>query len=237
MKTITAQKNFALQIILLIVLAVSISLSASAGRQDRSVKGFNKIEVSGAFNVILTQGTTEKLVIKADDDILPMIITEVKGGTLIIRLENNTIINNKGELIAELTFINLEGIDISGAVKLNGTNAMKFSKLVIEGSGATEISLDMSATQLDCDLSGASKITLKGNAPLFDADLSGASDMDAENFRTRNCTLDCSGASKASVFATEVLKVDGSGATHVSYTGNPASVETDMSGASSLHKL
>lgn len=236
MKTITAQKNFALQIILLIVLAVTISISATAGRQDRSVKNFNKIEVSGAFNVILTQGTTEKLTIEADDDMMQKIITEVKGGTLIIRLQNNTSIHNKSDLIAELTFVNLDGIDVSGAVKLNGTNAMKFSKLEIEASGATEINLDLSATHLDCDLSGASKITLQGNAPELDVDLSGASDMVAGNFRTRSCILDCSGASKSSVFATEVLKVDGSGASHVTYTGNPATVESNMSGASTLRK-
>jgi hypothetical protein len=235
MKTITAQKNFILQIILLITLAITISLSASAAKQDRSVKNFSKIEISGAFDVTMTQGTVEKLSIDADDKVLNKIITEVKGGTLIIRMENNNFSHN--DIRAELTFINLDGIEISGAVKITGTNHMKFTGLDINGSGASKLNLDFTATKLDCDFSGASNVTLKGNTSDLDADLSGASDLDAEGLKAVNCTLECSGASKASVFATASLKVEGSGATQVSYAGNPTNLDTDMSGASKLNKI
>ncbi|MBK9358869.1 MAG: DUF2807 domain-containing protein [Bacteroidales bacterium] len=235
MKTITAQKNFLLQVILLITLAITISLTARAGKQDRPVKNFSKIEISGAFEVTLTQGSAEKLTIEADENLLPKIITEVKGGTLIIRIENNTHI--RGDLKAYLTFINLDGIDISGAVKLIGSAPMKFSKLEIDGSGASKIDLDLSASRVDGDFSGASEITLKGTATDFEIDLSGASDLEAVDFKTQNCHLECSGASKASVFATGTLTVEGSGASQVSYAGNPASVNSDMSGASKFNKI
>ncbi len=237
MKTITAQKNLAMQLILLIVLVATISLNAMASKQERTVKNFNKIEVSGGFKVILTQGSTEKLMIEADDDVLPKIITEVRSGTLIIKLENNTHISNGKDLVAELTFINLDNIDLSGAVNITGTNPMKFSNLEIDGSGATKISLNLSAVKLACDFSGASEITLKGNAPEFEADLSGASEIEAAEFLTRRCNIECSGASNARVNVTESLTVEGSGASKISYTGNPASVDTDISGASKISKF
>jgi hypothetical protein len=237
MKSITAQKNLVLQILLLLVLAIAFSLNALASKQDRPVKNFNKIEVSGGFNVILTQGTVEKLTIDADDDVLPKIITEVRGGTLIIRLENNTWNKNTKKMTAELTFINLDKIDVSGAVKITGTNPMKFSKLKIEGSGASKINLNLSVTSLSCDFSGASEITLKGNAPEFKIDLSGASNLEALEFLTRKCSIDCSGASDARVNATESLEIESSGASKITYTGNPAKVETDLSGASKISKV
>jgi hypothetical protein len=235
MKTITAQKNFLLEVVLIITLVLTISLSALAAKQDRQVKNFSKIEISGAFEVTLTQGSVEKLTVEADEQILPKIITEVKGGTLIIRLENNTRIN--GNLKADLTFINLDEMDISGAVKLKSTAPMKFSNLEIDGSGASEINLNFSASEVECDFSGASEITLQGSATVFKIDLSGASNLDALEFRTQNCNLDCSGASKAGVFVSGTLTVSGSGATQISYTGNPASVNSDMSGASKLNKI
>lgn len=237
MKTITAQKNLFLEVLLIITLAILVSLTATAGKQDRQVKNFHEIEISGAFNVTLTQGSLEKLVIKADDDILPKIITEVKGGTLIIKFRNNTTINNSGKMNVELTFINLDGIDLSGAVRLSGTHPLKFTHLEIEGSGATNIKLDLTANKLDCDLSGASDIKLSGNVPEFFAELSGASNLDAEELKTRVCSLESSGASKARVNVSEMLSVEGSGASHVSYTGNPASIDSNMSGASKLHKI
>lgn len=237
MKSITAQKNLLLQILLLLVLAIAFSLNALASKQDRPVKNFNKIEVSGGFNVILSQGTVEKLTVEADDDILPKIITEVKGGTLIIKLENNTWNKDIKNLTAELTFINLDGIDVSGAVKITGTNPMKFSALEIDGSGATKINLNLSATSLICDFSGASEITFKGNAPEFKVDLSGASNLEALEFLTRKCSIECSGASDARVYATESLDVEGSGASKITYTGNPTNVDSDMSGASKISKI
>lgn len=237
MKTTTIRKKYAHHLILLIMFAGVISMNAFASKQERNVKNFNKIEVSGGFKVILTQGNTEKLVIEADDNILPKIITEVRSGTLIIKLENNTNISNGKDLIAELTFINLDNIDLSGAVNITGTNPMKFSNLEIDGSGATKISLNLSATKLDLDFSGASEITLKGNAPEFEADLSGASEIEAAEFMTRRCNIECSGASNARVNVTESLEVEGSGASKISYTGNPANVNTDLSGASKLNKF
>jgi hypothetical protein len=237
MRSITVKKNFALKILLLLVPGIAFSLNVLASKQDRPVRNFNKIEVSGGFSVILTQGTVEKLTIEADDDILPKIITEVRGGTLIIKLENNTWNKNIKNLAAELTFINLDGIDVSGAVKITGTNPMKFSDLKIDGSGATKINLNLSATRLSCDFSGASEITFKGNAPEFEVDLSGASNLDALEFLTRKCSIDCSGASDARVYATETLKVEGSGASKITYTGNPSNIDSDISGASKIRKI
>ncbi len=236
MKTMTAKNILIIQILLLIILTMPFPQNVLASKQDRQVKNFNKIEISGGFNVILTQGTVEKLTIDADVDIHPKIITEVRGGTLIIKLENNMWNKNIKNLTAELTFIHLDGIDVSGAVKITGTNPMKFSDLKIDGSGATKINLNLSATRLSCDFSGASEITLKGNAPEFEVDLSGASNLEALNFLTRKCSIECSGASNAKVYATESLKVEGSGASEISYSGNPADVDTDLSGASKIKK-
>lgn len=234
MKTITAQKNLLFQIILLTSLALSFALNAKAEVQERAVKNFNKVEISSAFEVTLTQGTTESLTIEAEDHYLSKIITEVKGGTLIIRIENNT--NVRGTLKANLTFIRLEGISVSGAVKLQGNGPMKFGKLELDGSGASKVDLSFSASGVDADFSGASEITLSGSSGNFNLDVSGASKLDAIAFKTENCRLECSGASKVSVSVSGLLTIEGSGASQVSYTGNPE-VNSDLSGASTLRKI
>ena len=46
-------------------------------KETRSVSSFNGIEISGAFDVYLKQGTTEEVIIEADDNILPLIRTDV----------------------------------------------------------------------------------------------------------------------------------------------------------------
>ncbi len=235
--TTTNLKNQIFRLILISAITLGIGINAIAGKQTRPVKDFTRLDVSGGFKVILTQGSSEQLSVEADDDMLGKIITEVRNGTLIIKLENNTWNKSTGEMTVYLTFVNLTDLDLSGAVNISGTNPMKFSSLGIDASGATKINLNLSATRLDCDFSGASELSLKGNAPEAEFDLSGASNIEALDFVTRKCNIECSGASNAKVHATESLTVEGSGASKISYKGNPGAVETDLSGASKISKL
>ncbi|HSG68712.1 MAG TPA: DUF2807 domain-containing protein, partial [Bacteroidales bacterium] len=51
-------------------------------KQLRDVKGFNSLEVGGAFTVYLSQGDKESLTIEADENLLDLITTEVHGDRL-----------------------------------------------------------------------------------------------------------------------------------------------------------
>ena len=68
------------------------------------------------------------------------------------------------------------------------------------------------------------------------ADASGASTIDAENLKVENADVEASGASKATISATNDLKVDASGASKISYIGEPKNIKQNSSGASSVIK-
>jgi len=51
--------------------------SGNVIRQERKVSSFNGIEVSGVFHVDLTQGTTNSVIVEADDNLMDIIRTEV----------------------------------------------------------------------------------------------------------------------------------------------------------------
>ena len=228
------KKIFPLLMVLMILLAALAP--AFAAKEERKIPHFTELEVSSAFKVVLTQGNVQKLLIDASDDDMGEIITEVKGNKLIIRLKTTYFNRQTGGSTVYLTFTTLTDIDVSGAVELKGTNVMYFNDLEIEGSGASSISLNISAKKLDCDLSGASSATLVGQADRFDIDLSGASQLNALDVTSKVCNIEVSGASLVKVNVTEKLRVEGSGASNVQYSGNPAIVESDLSGASTLKK-
>lgn len=200
-------------------------------KETRNVSSFGKLEVGGAFDIFLTQGNVESLVIEADENLIPLIITEVRGGKLIIETKEN--IRNSKELNLYITFVSLEKMNFSGACEVTSNEMMTFQNLEIHGSGASEIDLKLKATKLIGDFSGASEINLSGNADECEMNLSGASELDAFEFVVKNFIIDLSGAGDANIHVTENLKAEASGAASIRYAGNPR-VDSHISGAGSI---
>lgn len=201
-------------------------------KEKREVSGFTSLEISSAFNVFLTQGRSESLTVEADKNLMEHIITEIKGDKLMIHTSKKGI-SKSTKMNIYLTFEQLEMIDVSGAVEVTGEGPMTFEELTFDGSGASEISMELTAEVLTADFSGASEIELIGSAKAAYFDLSGASEIDAYDFEIIHCELDVSGASEVKINVSKSLEVDISGAASVKYKGNP-SVKSDVSGAASL---
>lgn len=200
-------------------------------KETRNVSSFDQLEVGGAFNIFLTQGNTESLVIEADENLMPLIITEVRGGKLIIETREN--IRHSKSLNIYLTFREVNKMDISGACELTGADNLSFKTLEIQGSGASEIDLKLTVFKLNGDFSGASELDLAGSADECYMNLSGASELEAFEFVVKNFEIDLSGAGNANIHVTENLKAEVSGAASIRYEGDPR-VDSQISGAGSV---
>jgi hypothetical protein len=71
----------------------------------------------------------------------------------------------------------------------------------------------------------------------MEIEVSGASRADLEKFHARNVDVNLSGASEATVYVSETLDIEASGASRLYFIGNPTIGEIDISGASTIkHK-
>jgi hypothetical protein len=225
-------------ITLLIIVSCDVIGEMGSGnviREERKVSSFNGIEVSGAFDIILIQGTSNSVIVEADDNLMNLIRTEVRGNILVI--DNKKPIAHSKSLKVYITFPDLKSIDVSGAVNLESQGKLTLSELAISGSGASDGKLDMDVQKLKIDCSGGSKLKLEGSAKDVDVDASGAVDLFAFDFPAENYKLDISGAGKAEINVSKELNVDISGAATVRYKGNPVKNVQDISGAGSIKKV
>ena len=188
--------------------------SGTSKSETRSVSGFTKIDAGGAVNVEVTAQKDFSVVVEADDNLLTNIKTEVSGDTLKIYSEDR--ISPKTRVNVKISMPKIEGLDVSGASSGNVIN--------------------VNADSLEIVASGASKIKIDGMAKELNANASGASTVDAESLEVEDADVEASGASKAVVSATNDLKVDASGASKISYVGEPKNIKQNSSGASSVTK-
>lgn len=202
--------------------------------EKRAVSSYDKIDISGSFEIILNQGDQEKVELEADKNLLELIETKVKNNTLYISSKKP--IGNAKSLKIYITAVNVDDIDASGAIKLSNKGTYKTENLEIDISGAADVNLNLDVENLSMELSGASESTLVGNATNFEIEISGAGELQAKKLKTRNTNIDISGAGNAIVYAKKTLNVEVSGAGSVQYKGDPK-IEKDISGAGSIKKI
>jgi len=192
----------------------NINGSGVAGSETRPLDGFSAVDVGGLFEVEITTGKEYSIQVQADDNLLPFVKTEVESGVL--KISTTERISSKSPLRVLVSAPEIDHLDISGV-----------SKVSLSGAKSSELGIHVT---------GASKLKLEGETSELNVEVSGASSIDAEELKSKTATVDASGSSKVSVFVTERLNVDGSGASKIRYSGNPTNVEKKTSGASSVHQ-
>ncbi len=203
-------------------------------KQERKVPSYNAIDVSGTFDIILSQGATQSVTVEADDNLMKIIKTRVEDGKLIIESEKP--IQHASSLKVYITITELKSLELSGAVNAITEGRLTLPELSIEGSGASDSKFDIDVQKLDVDCSGGSKLRFRGMASKVHMEVSGAVDLYAYDLVAEDFHLEISGAGKAQVNVTGELNVDISGAGTVRYKGTPGKLIENVSGAGSIKK-
>jgi hypothetical protein len=102
-------------------------------------------------------------------------------------------------------------------------------------SGASLASVNLQADNIILDLSGASVLAISGSAQVYKATVTGSSSLKSFGFACTTAMLTVNGASSARISVSDQLHAVVSGASIVTYRGNPT-VESEVTGASSLIK-
>lgn len=235
-------KNFPL----LSVLSVSALLFAScntdcqdaSGNQvseTRDVGNFTGIEISGGMRLVITQGGASSVRVVADDNIQKEVKTRVSGGDLEIEHDSGTC--QSGEIIVYVTTTELNKIDAQGAVEISSQGRITSQDFELSLSGANSVKLDINASTVYTRSSGASEITLSGQAGKHGLELSGSTNVDAFDFTVGEYSIESSGSGSAEINVLNRLDAEASGASEILYKGNPAKVDANNSGASTIRKV
>lgn len=207
--------------------------NGKVAKEERSVENFKGIRVGGAFNVYLKQGDQVQLLVEADENLLPVIRTEVKSGVLVISTEEG--IRNATKLNIYISCKTLENLDVSGAAEIIGETPLRMNALEIDASGASDIELEIEASRFHIDMSGAAEAEISGKASNMQVDVSGASKLEADELEVAVCNAEASGSSRVKLWVSEKLDVTASGASSVDYTGDPLT-NLKESGAADVDK-
>ncbi|MDX1501212.1 MAG: head GIN domain-containing protein [Thermoanaerobaculia bacterium] len=200
-------------------------------RQERSVSGIDSVDLGNQGDLEIEIGDEERLVVEAEESLLPHIETEVRGGTLRIRTRDaRGGLRNRKPIRYFLTVRSLEALRASSAgdIRAPALSADRF-EIVASSAGDVEIAR-LEARTLDVEVSSAGDVSIGGGRVDEQAvRLSSAGDYDAPRLVSRTADVRVSSAGDATVHVTERLEARLSSAGDVYLYGDPAIQERSSS--------
>lgn len=212
--------------------AIGVDGNGVVQEQQRPVEAFDGLEVDGAYRVHLTMAPQHSLKVVTDENLQPLIRTEMKKG--ILRIYSTEQIGDYSKMDLYISAPDFESIESSGAIELDNQGTLEGDNLKLEASGAAEINLKIDYDDLGMEFSGGCEVNLAGAANEVEIDLSGAGDLDLSKLSVDDMELSTSGAAEAIVNVKGDLSVDASGAADIRYLGEPTIRRSDLSGAATL---
>ncbi|MBN2073907.1 MAG: DUF2807 domain-containing protein [Actinobacteria bacterium] len=203
--------------------------------EEREVSGFDEVNFSGMGNLIIEQGDEESLEIEADDNIIPLIETRVKGRELYIGYKRGFSIAPTSNIRIHLTVMDLEQIELSGVGDMDCDN-METDKIRFDISGSGDIDFHMEAESIETNVAGLGNIKLSGRTSNHRVEINGSGKYDAEDLESERCEVEISGLGSATVNVSGELDVEINGAGNVYYKGTP-DITQDISGLGRIKSL
>lgn len=199
--------------------------------ETRDVGGFDAIELAGEGRVEIEYGDTESLVIEAEDNLMPLLTSDVTGGKLVLGTTRN--IDPTEDVVYAVTVIELEDIELSGSGNIMAPDIAE-DRITLELSGSGSMFLtDMEVEDVDAEISGSGNIELSGRSTRLDGSITGSGALNAEALSVAEADVSISGSGDAVVNVSDELIADVSGSGSIEYLGSP-SVDSDVSGSGSI---
>lgn len=230
-----------------IILTIALSVNAQSWWNSKRIKGngnvvtetrstsdYDGISVGGSFDVILVKGKEGKITLKGEENILPYIETEVKGGNLKIQYKRNTNIKTTRRLTVTVTFQDIEKLSLGGSGNVISKDLIKADNLKVSIGGSGNIEAEVDAENIKASVAGSGNIELTGNANELKCSIAGSGDIKAYGLQTDTTRASIAGSGSVRVTVKTKIKASIAGSGSVYYKGNPKYVDSNSAGSGSV---
>ena len=187
--------------------------SGVAAKQPRDVAPFHWVELAGGNNVVIHVGGAQSVVVKADDNLLDRVTTEVESGTLVVGNTPGSL-TTKRPMSVDVTVPTLDALTLAGG-----------GNIVVDG---------IEAESLTVALSGSGNVTGSGTATSLRVTLDGSGNVWLTSVSANDVRAVLSGSGNIFVTATESLDAAVPGSGTISYAGNPQDVTKSVTGSGAI---
>jgi hypothetical protein len=190
--------------------------SGNVTSETRDATGFTSISVEGSANVNVAFGTKESVTITAEDNIAPLIETNVQNHQLVIKTKPQMSYSTNRPVIIDVTMVSLDSVSIGG-------------------SGNIDVP-ELTADAFKAEITGSGNITVRGTANSVNLTVSGSGNLYCDQLKAKTAVATLTGSGNITIYASDSLEATLSGSGSIRYSGNPAKVKKNVTGSGTIEE-
>jgi len=203
--------------------------------EERHVGDFNGVHSSAGLHVYLTEGSENKVVVEADDNLHQYIEVYLEGNTLKIGTEKN--IGRAKAKNVHVTFTNLESLKASSGSDLISNSVIKSEILSLETSSGADLEAEIVSKEVYLEASSGSDLKVSGRAGKAVVDASSGSDIKARELEVLSCNAEASSGADVAITVLNTIEAHASSGGDIQYFGNPSDVSVNDGPSGSVRKM
>jgi len=182
--------------------------------ERREISGFNSVDLAGSMDVEVTHSDTFKCTLRGDDNILPLIVTDIREQRLCISTRQSY--STRQRLVVLLEAPEITEVALNGSGDINMTGVTR-DRIVLR-------------------IAGSGNIVASGTAQQVDAEVSGSGDLKLGGLVAEKVKAVITGSGDADVWAKQSLHAMVNGSGDIIYSGNPEKLQTHLNGSGHIVK-
>lgn len=223
--------------------------------ETREVGPFSGLVVRAPGEVLLTQADRVALEIEAEDNLLPLISSNVRDGVLYLELATSLTLEPTRPILYQIQMRNIEQLEVSSSATLEA-DTLESERLSIDMSGSGDLHVgaltaddlelrnsggggmaldDIDTETLRAAVNSSGSLYLGGSAPRQSVTINGSGSYQAVDLQSRDATVIINGSGPATVWVIGALDAHIMGQGDIVVYGT-AEITEDISGSGAIQR-
>lgn len=195
--------------------------SGTTAREERAVQNVRGVTLATLGDLTIELGDEEALVIEAEDNLLPHLETDVRGGTLTIRSEPGVNLMPREPVRYYLTVKSLESLSVTSSGNIVAP-ALTAGTFKVESSSSGDIQVaGLDAERVDVEISSSGDVAIdSGHVERQEVKIHSSGIYMADDVQCERATVELTSSGNANIWATDSIDASLSSSGELRYYGD-----------------
>lgn len=232
------------KIIILLLVIISTTSCVLRGKKGNSHvtseertpnSSFDGIKVSQGINLVLTQGSDEKITVETDENLQDILITKVNNNH-ILEVYFDRQVRKASTKNVYVTAKNINLLSTSSGASLTSDDVINSESVQLKSSSGSNIRVEIISNDVSSSSSSGSSIKIIGKISNFSAKASSGSTIRANRLEASEVEAKASSGASIEVNASEILVATASSGGSINFEGTPKKLVKNTSSGGSINK-